>query len=305
MTNTNKGIIFLIISAFSFAAMALFVRLAGEINFVEKAFFRNAVSLIIALGFLIREGKEQGWESVAIPKGALVFLFIRATAGSIGIFGNFYAIDRLVLSDAAILNKMSPFFAILFSIFLMKEKVRLVPMLAITGAFLGAMLVVKPSFNFTQTLPTLAGFIGGVGAGLAYSCVRKLSSLKCNGKVIVLFFSVFSCLLSVPHMIMHWEPLSTYQLTVLILAGVWAACGQFAITAAYYHAPAREISIYDYSQIIFSASFGFFVFGMIPDWMSLTGYAVIISMAVLNFAYNKKIHNLKGTDKGTLNGEAT
>ncbi|MCR5253309.1 MAG: DMT family transporter [Treponema sp.] len=288
MTNTSKGIIFLILSAFSFAAMALFVRLAGEINFIEKAFFRNFVSLLIALVFLIREGRDKGWDSVDIPKGALIFLFIRATAGSIGIFGNFYAIDRLVLSDASILNKMSPFFAILFSIFLMKEKVRLVPMLAIIGAFLGAMLVVKPSFNFTQTLPTLAGFIGGMGAGLAYACVRKLSSLKCNGKVIVLFFSVYSCLLSLPHMIMHWEPLTTYQLTFLILAGVWAACGQFAITAAYFHAPAREISIYDYSQIIFSASFGFFVFGMIPDWMSLTGYAVIISMAVLNFWWNKK-----------------
>ena len=62
-------------------------------------------------------------------------------------------------------------------------------LLAITGAFLGAMLVVKPSFDFSATLPTLAGFIGGVGAGLAYACVRKLSSLKCNGKVIVLFFS--------------------------------------------------------------------------------------------------------------------
>ena len=289
MTNTSKGIIFLILSAFSFAAMALFVRLAGDINFIQKAFFRNAVSLVIALGFLIREGREKGWDSVAIPKGALIFLFIRATAGSIGIFGNFYAIDRLVLSDAAILNKMSPFFAVFFSIFLMKEKVRLVPMLAITGAFLGAMLVVKPSFDFSATLPTLAGFIGGVGAGLAYACVRKLSSLKCNGKVIVLFFSVYSCLLSLPHMIFHWEAMTSLQLTFLILAGVWAACGQFSITAAYFHAPAREISIYDYSQIIFSASFGFFVFGMIPDWMSLTGYAVIISMAVLNFAYTKRM----------------
>lgn len=288
MTNTTKGIIFLILSAFSFAAMALFVRLAGEINFIEKAFFRNFVSLLIALVFLIREGREKGWDSVAIPRGALLFLFIRASAGSIGIFGNFYAIDRLVLSDAAILNKMSPFFAILFSIFLMKEKVQLVPLLAITGAFFGAMLVVKPSFDFSSTLPTLAGFTGGVGAGLAYACVRKLSSLKCNGKVIVLFFSVFSCLLPLPHMIMHWEPLNTYQLTVLILAGIFAACGQFAITAAYFHAPAREISIYDYSQIIFSASFGFFVFGMIPDWASITGYVIIISMAVWNFIYNKK-----------------
>ena len=288
MTNTSKGIIFLILSAFSFAAMALFVRLAGEINFIEKAFFRNSVSFIIALIFIIKEGREKGWDSLAIPKGALLYLFIRAAAGSVGIFGNFYAIDRLVLSDASILNKMSPFFAILFSIFLMKEKVRLVPMLAITGAFFGAMLVVKPSLNFTKTLPTLAGFTGGIGAGLAYACVRKLGSLKCNGKVIVLLFSIFSSCLSLPRMIFHWEALSSYQLLFLILAGIFAACGQFAITAAYFHAPAREISIYDYSQIIFSASFGFFIFGMIPDWLSMTGYVIIISMAAWNFFYNRR-----------------
>ena len=269
------------------------MRLAGEISFIEKAFFRNAVSLIIAFVFLIKEGMKNGWETIAIPKGALLFLFIRAAAGSVGIFGNFYAIDRLVLSDASILNKMSPFFTIIFSIFLMKERVKLVPFLAICGAFLGAMLVVKPSFDFAKTLPTIAGFFSGMGAGLAYACVRKLSTLKCNGKVIVLFFSVFSCLLSVPYMILHWEPLSAYQFCTLLIAGVFAAGGQFAITAAYFHAPAREISIYDYSQIIFSASFGFFIFGMIPDTLSITGYVIITGMAVLNFAYNNRLHSLK------------
>ena len=87
MTNTSKGIIFLILSAFSFAAMALFVRLAGDINFIQKAFFRNAVSLIIALGFLIREGREKGWDSVAIPKGASFFFLFglrRALSGFLG-----------------------------------------------------------------------------------------------------------------------------------------------------------------------------------------------------------------------------
>ena len=303
MTATNKGIIFLVISAFSFAAMALFVRLSGDINFIEKAFFRNSVSLVIALVFLIREGRTKGWDSVAVPNGALVFLFIRSIAGSVGIFGNFYAIDRLVLSDASILNKMSPFFAILFSIFLMKEKVRPVPLLAITGAFIGAMFVVKPSFDFTKTLPTLAGFLGGVGAGLAYSCVRKLGNLNCNGKVIVLFFSVFSTCLSIPQMILHWEPLSACQLLTLLLAGVFAASGQFAITAAYFHAPAREISIYDYSQIIFSASFGFFVFKMVPDLLSITGYVIIIGMAVWNFLYNKKISKI--SNKGSLDSKTS
>jgi len=288
MTRTSKGILFLILSAFSFAAMALFVRLAGDINFIEKAFFRNSVAFIIAISLLIKDRKDKGPEALIIPKGALIYLLIRSTAGSIGIFGNFYAVDRLVLSDAAILNKMSPFFAILFSILILKEKIRTIPLLAITGAFLGALLIVKPSFNFSQTLPTLVGFLGGAGAGLAYACVRKLSSLKCNGKIIVAFFSAFSTLLSLPYIFTSWQPLTTYQLIMLIMTGVFAAGGQFGITAAYYHAPAREISIYDYSQIIFSAAMGFIFFGQIPDWMSITGYVIILTMAVWNFIYNKK-----------------
>ena len=288
MTNTTKGIICIVLSAFSFAAMALFVRLAGDVYFIEKAFFRNSVAFIIALVLLLKDAGTNGIESVKIRRAFVPFLLIRSAAGSVGIFGNFYAVDHLVLSDAAILNKMSPFFAVLFSIVLLKEKIRPVPLLAITGAFMGALLVVKPGFDFSAMLPTLVGFAGGAGAGLAYSCVRKLSSMKCNGKLIVVFFSAFSTLLSVPYLIFHWEPLSLYQLTMLICTGICAAGGQFGITAAYYYAPAREISVYDYSQIIFSAAMGFIFFGMIPDWMSITGYVIIIMMAVLNFLYNRK-----------------
>lgn len=288
MSKTSKGILYIILSAFCFAAMAVFVKLAGDINFIQKAFFRNSVAFLIAAVMLIKESATNGVESIKIPKGALVFLFARSIGGCFGIFGNFYAVDRLVLSDAAILNKMSPFFAILFSLILLKEKIKPIPLIVIIIAFLGSMLVVKPSFDFKQTLPTLAGFAGGMGAGFAYSCVRKLSTLKCNGKVIVLFFSCFSMLVSVPNMIFNFEPMTTYQLIMLIMTGVCAAGGQFGITAAYFNAPAREISIYDYSQILISAAFGFFIFDQIPDVYSIIGYVIIISMAVINFMYNKK-----------------
>mgnify|MGYP000314428764 CR=1 FL=1 len=55
---------------------------------------------------------------------------------------------------------------------------------------------------------------------------------------------------------MTWQ-----QMGILILAGCAAAGGQFAITAAYRYAPASRISIYDYSQLIFSTMLGFFIFG--------------------------------------------
>ena len=289
LSETSKGIILLVTSAFFFAAMAVFVKLAGDIHFIQKAFFRNAVAFVIAIILLVREVNEKGFESLVFSKTIFLFLFLRSLTGSIGVFGNFYAIDRIVLSDAAILNKMAPFFAILFSFVLLKEKMRLVPLIAIIVAFIGAMLVVKPSFDFSKTLPTAAAFIGGMGAGFAYACVRKLSTLKCNGKLIVLFFSTFSMLLSVPYMIFHFNPMTLEQTVFLCGAGICAAGGQFSITAAYYHAPARDISIYDYSQIIFSTLFGFCLFGQIPDVYSIIGYIIIVLMALLNFIWTARL----------------
>ena len=83
-SNTTKGIFFIICSAFFFALMAVFVRLAGDIHFVQKAFFRNAVAFLIALGGTIRDARLNGRDAIRIPKGAPLYLFLRAFAGSVG-----------------------------------------------------------------------------------------------------------------------------------------------------------------------------------------------------------------------------
>lgn len=80
--------------------------------------------------------------------------------------------------------------------------------------------------------------------------------------------------------------MSWVQLLWLLAAGLAAAGGQFTITAAYLRAPAREISVYDYSQILFASGLGFVLFGQIPDLWSVAGYAVIVGAAVALFWYN-------------------
>ena len=78
------------------------------------------------------------------------------------------------------------------------------------------------------------------------------------------------------------------QFGCLLLAGLFASGGQFTITAAYTCAPAGEISIYDYSQIIFATLLGFLLFAEIPDRYSLIGYGLIILASLGNFLYNWK-----------------
>ena len=137
-------------------------------------------------------------------------------------------------------------------------------------------------------LPALAGVLGGLGAGAAYTFVRYLGARGENGSRIVFYFSAFSCIVCVPFVALDYAPMSLLQLVYLLLAGAFACVGQLGITKAYVCAPAKEISVYDYTQVLFAAALGFFVFGDVPDIWSFVGYVIICSMAVWMFIYNNK-----------------
>ena len=284
----TKGILLLILSAFFFACMNMFVKLSGEeLPVFQKVFFRNAMAAVIAFIVLLKN-KAPLKPSV---KGSLPFLILRTLFGLMGVVCNYYALETLVLSDASILNKMSPFFAVLFSFIFIKERPRLYQWLILGGALFGALFVIKPSFANAAFIPALVGFMGGVFAGAAYGCVRKLGVMGENNPYIVFFFSTVSTLIVTPVMIAGYVPMTLLQWVYLLSAGVSAALAQFSITAAYTCAPAKEISVYDFSQIIFASLMSLIVFSQTPDLYSVIGYAIIIGMAVLNFIVsNRKAH---------------
>jgi drug/metabolite transporter (DMT)-like permease len=125
-------------------------------------------------------------------------------------------------------------------------------------------------------------------AGAAYTAVRYAGSHGEKGPFIVAFFSGFSTLFFLPWLIFDFHPMTINQLLCLLGAGLAAAGGQFSITAAYTYAPAREISVYDYTQLIFTTIIGFVLFSDVPDIFSWIGYAIIILTAFASFQYNRK-----------------
>lgn len=273
-----KGIICIIIAAMGFSLMTFFVRLSGDLPTMQKAFFRNAFALVIAVSTLIIKR-----DRFRIPAKFRSDIFFRCLFGTTGLIANFYAIDRLNLADANMLNKLSPFFAILVSIPILKEKPSKMDIGATVIAFIGALFIIRPSGSNMELIPALIGLYGGFGAGTAYVFVRSAGKKGAQTPIIVTCFSLFSCMLTLPFMIFNYVHMTPEQWLILILAGLSAAVGQFGITTAYRYAPASKLSVFDYVQVIFAALWGFLFLGEVPVLLSMIGYVIIIGIAVIRW----------------------
>lgn len=283
MNTKTKGIFYVIIAAFGFSMMSVFVHLAGDLPSYQKAFFRNLAAVIFVSAIMLKNHISFIPKKESIPA-----LLGRSIFGTIGILCNFYAIDHLVLADANMLNKLSPFFAVIFSIFILKEKPTLVQIIGVLTAFLGSVFIIKPSMGGYDVFPAAMGALGGLGAGVAYTFVRYLGKRGENSFVIIFFFSAFSCLICLPFTIFEFSSLTLKSFLFLVCAGLGACIGQFGITKAYVCAPAKEISVYDYTQVLFAAVFGYFLFGQIPDVLSVIGYILICGAGIAMFFYNRR-----------------
>ena len=280
-----KGVLCLVASAFGFALMGMFVRMADlhgdPVPALQKSFFRNVVALAIAAAMFAKATPRRGFLGEGPAARRWGVLAMRAAFGTLGIFGNFYALGRLDLGDAMMLNKLAPFFAVLFSWAFLGERLSPRQGLCLLGAMAGAALVVKPGFGAVPAVPALCGLGGGVCAGAAYACVHTLGRMKMDGRFIVLFFSASSTLATAPSLVFDYHPMTAAQTLILAGAGAGAAMGQFGVTAAYRFAEPRRIAVFDYTNILFAALLGHLAFGQTPDALSWCGFAAIVAMAAL------------------------
>ena len=276
--NILMGIFCIIVAGFGFSLMALFIKLAGNLPSMQKGFFRNIIAVAISSIPLIKH-----WKSINFPKGKLSWsvLISRSFFGTIGLVFNFYAITHISLADSTIIQKLSPFVILILSYIFFKEKMTKFQMFAIIIAFIGVGFIIKPSGNGFISMGALAALLGAFCSGIAYTCVRYLGTHNVSGEFIIFFFSTLSTLLLLPYLIFDYRAMTMYQLSMLILAGASATIGQYGVTFAYKYAAAKNISVFDYSQVLFSGIFGFIFFNELPDLQSLIGYIIVISVGII------------------------
>ncbi|MBB6218934.1 drug/metabolite transporter (DMT)-like permease [Anaerosolibacter carboniphilus] len=271
----SKGIFFILLSSFFFSIMAIAVKSIPEIPVAEKIFFRNILGVLIS-ALVLYKNKE------CFSGNNRKLLLTRSIFGVLGVATYYYTIGHLPLSDAVILNKLSPFFVILLAYIFLDERIKKLQIPAFIIAILGTIFIVKPQFDYTF-IPSMIGILSAIFAAGAYIVIRQLQKTD-STHVIVFHFCLFSCLAVIPFMVAGQFILPNLkQLVALIIIGLSATTAQFSMTHSYRYALASQLTIYNYADIIFSTILGMLLWAEFPDLLSITGGLLVIIAGIFNY----------------------
>lgn len=280
LTTKQKGIVLMLLSALLFAAMQVVINITGgRIPLMEQVCFRNIVSLVLCFVIIKRHNLSMFGERKYQP-----WLFMRSSFGLLGLVSLFYAASHANQADVTILSKLSPFLITLFAFVFLKEKIAKIQVPSLLIAFGGAFLVANPAFN-SNMFPLFMAFLCAIFSSVSYTLLAYFKD-KVDAITVIMHFSTFCVAVSIPFMVMNFVLPSVTDFLLLLLIGTFGGFGQIALTYAYRMAPASEVSIYNYSGIVFSMILGFGILGETVSLASLLGGALVIGASLLTYKYS-------------------
>ena len=273
-TDIRRGALLMVASALLFAAMAAMVSLAArELPNAPIVFFRHFIMLLFLLPWLVREGRG------ALATDDLRGHLVRGLAGVAAVACYFYAIARLRLADAVLLNQSMPLFIPLVERAWLGERIpgRLWGVLAL--GFAGLLLILRPGTGVFEPA-AFVGLASAVLASIAQVGIRRLTFTEPVTRIIF-YFGLVASVVSLPAAVWWWTPPSAQSWAILLVMGIFATVGQLTLTRAYLHAPAARVGPFLYAGPVFAGLLDWLIWGRLPDALFVAGALVVIASATL------------------------
>ncbi|MGI6257414.1 MAG: DMT family transporter [Anaerovoracaceae bacterium] len=281
LTKKQEGVILMLLSAFLFSTMQIAIKKSSlSVPLMEQVFFRNIVSLVISFIIITKQkGSYLGsWKHQPL-------LFLRSSFGFAGLVAMFYAVANANQGDVTTLMKLSPFLIAIWAAIFLKEPIKAPVVISLILAFAGAVFVANPAWT-SHLLPLFMALACALFSSVSYTLLAYFKN-KVDGMTIIFHFSAFCVLATIPFIYDKFiipDPVTMLQ---LILIGVLGGFGQITLTYSYRMAPAAEVSIYNYSGIVFSILLGYVFLGEILSWNSYVGIALVLAGSLVVYRFQK------------------
>jgi drug/metabolite transporter (DMT)-like permease len=176
------------------------------------------------------------------------------------------------------LNFTAPLFATMMAPFVLHEVVRARRWTACALGFIGVLIMLQPGVEAISS-----GALLSIGSAATIACnmmIIRIVSQQDNTRTVVLTFSFFLSLFTLPPALFVWQTPSWEVLGALVLCGLLATLAHLLLTRAMAIAELSAIAPLDFVRLLFAAGIGFIWFAEVPDIWSAVGAVVIAGSAV-------------------------
>lgn len=268
-----RGALYMVISAFFFALTAGLIRYATrEVHPFEGAFLRSFSGLIFMLPLVLRGGLA----GIRMRRPGLHFF--RGIMSASGTLMWFSALKLLPIGEAVALNFTAPLFATMMAPFVLHEVVRGRRWTACVLGFVGVLIMLRPGVEAISP-----GALLSIGSAMAIACnmmIIRIVSQQDSTRTVVLAFSFYLSLFTLPPALTVWQTPSWPVLGALVLCGLLGTLAHLLLTRAMSIAEMSAIAPLDFVRLLFAAGIGFIWFAEVPDIWSAVGALVIVGSAV-------------------------
>lgn len=262
-------------SSLLFAIMALAVKYAArELSDEAIVFFRSAIGLIALLPWLFRNGTPK------LATRHFRWHLARGLAGLAAMYCFFFALARMPLAEATLLNYSTPLFIPFIAALWLHERVATRVWWAIVTGFAGIVFILKPGTGIFTPV-ALVGLAAGLFAAMAMVNIRRLTRTEPTTRI-VFYFSVIATAVSAVPLAWAWRTPSLQLWPALAALGICGTLAQLLLTRAYSLAPATQIGPFIYTTVIFAGVLGWALFGERLDTSSIIGITIVWASAAVS-----------------------
>ncbi len=269
--DTARGLMLMLTASVMFGIMGAAAKQANTVlSFWETTFWRSVVTLVL-VSVLIWLGRRRETHAATVGR---FWLWMRGLTGTLGLLCYFFAISRIPLAQALMLNSMTPLFTTLLAALVLKERLQPAALIGLGVGLVGVYLIVDPQGG-QLNIGTALGLLSSLFSAMAYVIVRRLSATH-DPWVVVWHLSAMGLILAAPGTLAAFHPLAGSLFAAVGLMGLAATVAQGTMTMAYRHLPAGTGSTAGLFTVCVGTLIGWAWFGEIPSTAALVGGALIL-----------------------------
>ena len=259
------------------STMFMLVKYAGEsgIALPEIMFWRQAVTVLLIPALLASSGQFSQLKTRNLGRHSL-----RALVGMSAMACGFGASILLPLAEAMTLGYTTPFFAVLITALILRERVGVWRWTAVAFGFVGVVIVAQPGGDPVNPLGLAAGLMSGLIVSVVSFQIRDLAR-RDGPTASVFYFSVFGAAIMaipLPFFITAHTP---FQWLLLLGVGVFGTFGQWLVSASLRHGAVASVIVMDYTSLIWATLYGFLIWDRFPPYTTWLGAPAIIIAGII------------------------